>query len=139
MQSDRIREAVALVTSQDDRFVSPVPLPDDHVIDCVEGEIGLKLTEDYRYLVKNAGNIVLTKELLYFRSDIEGRCNIVPSVAGARRAGVPIEWLPICRDNDDYYCLLPDGSVELWSHDNMFEQRWPDLAEWVVDSFINGN
>ncbi|WP_408962382.1 SMI1/KNR4 family protein [Neorhizobium sp. BETTINA12A] len=116
-----------------------MPLRDDSVIQYVEGEIGLRLTEDYRYLVKNAGNIVLTKELLYLRADSDGRCNIVPSVAGARKAGVPIDWLPICRDNDDYYCYYRAGPSNIWSHDQMFEQRWADLSDWVIDSFINGN
>lgn len=139
MLSAKIREAVRLIEMQEDRFTSPIPLPDDTVIEYVEHEIGLKLTDDYRYLVKNAGNIVLTQELLYLRSDREGRCNIIPSIASAREAGVPIEWLPICRDNGDYYCLLPDGSVKLWSHNHMFEGRWAHLSDWVVDCFINGN
>jgi hypothetical protein len=139
MVSARIQEAVGLLKKHDDGFVSPILPPDDDVILHVEGEIGLKLPADYRYLVQNAGHICLRKELLYLRADGEGRCNIIPSIATARELGVPIEWLPICRDNGDYYCLLPDGSVELWSHDQMFEGRWSDLSDWVVDSFINGN
>ncbi len=139
MLSAEIREAVRLVETHDDRFVSPVPLPDDDVIRYVEDEIGLKLSADYRYLVQNAGNIVLSKELLYLRADREGRCNILPSVASARESGVPRDWLPICQDNGDYYCLLPDGSVQLWSHDQMFEGHWFDLSDWVLDCFINGN
>ncbi|WJH40207.1 SMI1/KNR4 family protein [Aliirhizobium terrae] len=139
MASAKIQEAVELLKKHDDGFVSPILPPDDDVIQYVEGAIGLKLPTDYRYLVQNAGHIVLSKELLYLRADGEGRCNIIPSIATARESGVPNDWLPICRDNGDYYCLLPDGSVELWSHDQMFEGRWSDLSDWVVDSFVNGN
>jgi hypothetical protein len=139
MISEKIRQAVRLMEAQTDRFTTLIPLPDDTTIQYVEHKIGLKLPEDYRYLVQNAGNIVLTKELLYLRADSEGRCNILPSIASARDSGLPTDWLPICRDNNDYYCLLPDGSVELWSHDQIFEGHWSDLSDWVVDSFINGN
>lgn len=139
MASVKIQEAVRLLKKHDDGLVSPILPPDDDVILYVEGEIGLKLSADYRYLVQNAGHISLSKELLYLRADGEGRSNIIPSIASARKSGVPTDWLPICRDNGDYYCLWPDGSVELWSHDQMFEGRWSDLSDWVVDSFINGN
>ena len=139
MATAKIREAVELIQASPDGFTSQIPLPDDSTIEYVEAESGLQLAPDYRYLVQNAGNIVLRKELLYLRTNREGRSNLLSAIFAARQSGVPSDWLPICRDNADYYCLLPDGTVRLWSHDNMFEGRWTDLSDWVVDSFIHGN
>ncbi len=139
MATAKIREAVDLARSHEDAFVTRVPLPSDEVIRYVEAESGFHLSADYRYFVQNAGNLVMSKELLYLTADREGRSNLLVVIAEARQAGVPADWLPICEDNSDYYCLLPDGSVQLWSHDGMFEGRWADLSDWVVDSFVRGN
>lgn len=139
MPSAKMEHAVALVLAHSDDFAARAPLPDDAVLDHVAHESGLPLPDDYRTLVQRAGNVSLTKELLQPRADREGRLNLLSAIAEARASGVPAEWLPICRDNGDYYCLLPDGSVHLWSHGAMFQGQWSDLSDWVVDSFLNGN
>lgn len=139
MATTKIQEAVKQIQATPDAFTSQLPLPDDETIEYVETEIGIQLPPDYRHLAQNAGNVVLSKELLYLRRDREGRCNLLSAIFDARKSGVPSNWLPICRDNADYYCLLPDGSVNLWSHDGMFEGRWDDLSDWIIDSFIQGN
>nr|WP_250810711.1 SMI1/KNR4 family protein [Neorhizobium tomejilense] len=139
MPTSKIEDVVQLLQAQADRYKTLIPLPDDDAIRYVEAKSGLVLPPDYKYLVQNAGNIALSKDLLYLRDDEIGRGNLLVAIHSARQAGVAADWLPICHDNGDYYCLLPDGSVQLWSHDGMFEGRWLDLADWVVDSFIGGN
>jgi hypothetical protein len=113
MATTKIREAVKQIQATPDAFTSQLPLPDDETIKYVETESGIQLSLDYKHLVQNAGNVVLSKELLYLRRDREGRCNLLSAIFDARESGVPSDWLPICRDNADYYCLLPDGSVHL--------------------------
>ncbi|MGI2032772.1 SMI1/KNR4 family protein [Rhizobium panacihumi] len=139
MVTAKIREAVELVRGHPEAITSQIPLPDESVIQYVEAESGIRLHQDYRYFVQSVGNIALAKELLYLRENREGRLNILRVIDEARQSGVPADWLPICRDNGDYYCLLPDGTVQLWTHDDMFEGRWPDLSEWVIDSFVHGD
>ncbi len=139
MPSTKIAQAVAMILQHDDALAAPIPLPDEATLDWIEAESGITLLPDYRYLAQKAGNIALSKELLQPRADCEGRLNLLAAITAARASGMPADWLPICRDNGDCYCLLPDGSVRLWSHDAMFEGHWTDLSDWVVDSFINGN
>ncbi len=139
MVTAKIRESVELVRSRSEAITSQIPLPGDGVIQYVESESGFRLHQDYRYFVQNAGNIVLTKELFYLCENHEGRLNLLRVIDEARQSGVPADWLPICQDNGDYYCLLPDGTVQLWSHDDMFEGRWADLSDWLLDCFIHGS
>lgn len=139
MPSAKMEQAIALLLAHGDACATRLPPPGDAVLNDIARESGLPLPDDYRTLVQRAGNISLTRELLQPRAGRGGRLNLLSAIAEARASGVPAEWLPICRDNGDYYCLLPDGSVRLWSHDAMFEGEWSDLPDWVVDSFINGN
>ena len=63
---------------------------------------------------------------------------LLSTVAGARKQGVPESWLPICEDNGNYYCLLEDGSVSYWSHDGPYDETWPSLANWIKYAWVEG-
>ena len=56
-----------------------------------------------------------------------------------RQVGVPVDWLPICEDNGDYYCFVPDGKIRFWDHNGASDEHWPDLATWVKEVWIDGN
>jgi hypothetical protein len=53
--------------------------------------------------------------------------------------GLPRDCLPICEDNDDYYCILPDGRLKFGSKDGPTGESWPSLAEWIREVWISGN
>ncbi len=63
---------------------------------------------------------------------------LLTTIQKARSAGLLDNWLPICEDNGDYYCIAPDGRVRFWSHDGPSDESWPDLATWVGEVWIQG-
>jgi hypothetical protein len=52
---------------------------------------------------------------------------------------LPRELLPICEDNGDYYCMNERGEVVYWSHAGSGDERWPDLATWIQQVWIEEN
>ena len=64
-----------------------------------------------------------------------GYRELVTVARAAWDAGVPLDLLPICADNGDYYCL--DGrAVRFWSHNGATDESWPSLASWIVEVWI---
>ena len=35
-----------------------------------------------------------------------------------------------------YYCIDRRGQVVYWDHDGATEERWPDLAAWIVEVWV---
>lgn len=116
-------------------------LPDDRLITQYEIATGFSFPDDYKVLLKRSSNaFVGTLDLL--RLDPErrrGPGELVTEVSLARGAGVPPDWLPICQDNGDYYCLHKDGSVRFWDHNGSTNEIWPSLAVWAAEVWVGGH
>ncbi|TKT79342.1 SMI1/KNR4 family protein [Aquamicrobium sp. LC103] len=138
MPSLEIIRAVDELLDRNDRLPPAVSLPSDVAIRHAESISGFTIGDDYSYFVQRAGNTIsLGRVLVDLAHERVGRRgSFVKVLQEARQAGVPEDWMPICSDNADYYCLLPDGTVELWSHDAMFEGKWASLAEWIMQDWI---
>ncbi|MDF7675790.1 SMI1/KNR4 family protein [Neisseriaceae bacterium ESL0693] len=120
--------------------VNNVPLPDNKLLDDYEKEIGFKFSEDYRKVLKNLSNIFYgTIDLLSVTKEKKYPSELATVLKEARQQGVPLDWLPICEDNGNYYCLLKDGSVKYWSHDGSVNESWSDLATWIKNVWIDDN
>lgn len=124
------------------RMTLPVAqyLPTDAVIDEYEKFIGSKFTQDYREFLKNASDSLYNgKAALRITEGRDHSRELASAIDDARSMGVPIDWLPFCEDNGDYYCILPDGTIRFWSPDGTSDESWPDLATWIKDVWIEGN
>ena len=120
---------------------SLIPLPDDALLDKYEKEIGFKFPPDYRELLKRENNVIFgTKEIFIVRDVSKKYPELSRGVEHAKAYGVPGDWLPICMDNSNFYCLTPAGDVKFWSHDAPFPpyESWPSLADWIKDVWIDG-
>ena len=65
--------------------------------------------------------------------------NIYHALEDAREYhDLPEEFLPICEDNGDYYCLTDWGEVVFWSHNRTANEKWKTVKEWR-DAMIRDN
>lgn len=116
------------------------PAPDDTLLSEYEKDVGFVFSDEYRFFLKNASNIFFgTKEPLIATREKKDRCELSTAIQEARQIGVPADWLPICEDNGDYYCIVPGGEIRFWSHDGATTESWQDLADWIKDVWISGN
>lgn len=112
-------------------------LPDDRLLDECEAKTGFRFSDDYRKFLKQASDVfvgVLSPLIVTENGDDPGELSI--ALSEAREMGLPNDWLPICEDNGNYYCLLDDGKVRFWSHDGATDESWPDLATWIKTVWI---
>ncbi|WP_081057791.1 SMI1/KNR4 family protein [Burkholderia vietnamiensis] len=114
------------------------PSPDDNVISEYEKEVGFSFSDEYRFFLKEASAIFFgVVEPLVLTRERNDRSELRSAVIAAREIGLPHDWLPICEDNGDYYCIIPDGKIRFWSPDGVATESWADLAEWVSKVWIS--
>ncbi|HAF44434.1 MAG TPA: SMI1/KNR4 family protein [Gallionellaceae bacterium] len=114
------------------------PPPDDSLIDYYQNDIGIFFSEDYKYFLKNASTILYGSiDPLIITADKSSRSELSAAIIEAQALGVPKDWLPICEDNSDYYCLTKENTVRFWTSNGMNSDVWPTLSAWIKDVWIN--
>lgn len=127
-----------IVLSGDER--NNLPLPDDALISEYEKAIGFTFSSDYKKVLKEISNIFYgTVELLTLTRDKKYYGELSTALKDAREQGLPHEWLPICEDNGSYYCIDSDGVIRFWTLDGYSDDKWPNLASWINEVWIEGN
>ncbi len=121
-----------------------VPLPPrlptkDEVADA-ESQLGVKFHEDYRQFLLEASDVMYgTLEPARVTPD-SGYLDLVETVRTAwNEDSVPRNLLPICYDNADYFCLSEAGEVLYWDHNGTTDEKWPSLAAWIKQVWIEGD
>jgi hypothetical protein len=114
----------------------PLRLPTIAQVAAAEQRLGLPFPDDYRRFLLEASDVVLGALEPATICDPSSHTHLPDVVATARGVGVPDDWLPICEDNADFYCLDSRATVRFWSHDGATRESWPNLATWLHDVWI---
>lgn len=135
-----LEEVIEQINQVDDPAGRKQPLPDDALIEKYEQATGLFFSKDYKKFLKTISNAFVGFMSPFTLNEAlsEGRSDLISGIIRARRVGVPKDWLPICEDNGDYYCLAPDGSVRFWDHNGSSDEAWPNLATWAKLVWLEG-
>ena len=130
-----IKQAIAELRSLNEPVPKPPRLPSEDEIRATEKQLGIEFPADYHhYLLKASDVTYSTKEPCVITWG-PGFRDLVTTAKEAWELGVPRNWLPICEDNGDYYCLDGD-TVRYWSHNGTTDEHWPDLGTWIIEVWI---
>lgn len=137
---ESIQDIIDEVNRLDDPSRRPLPLPNDTLIAKYESVIGFSFGDEYKLFLKNVSNaFVGYLSPLTLNEEMGGVYGELRStIEQARGAGVPLDWLPICEDNGNYYCIAPDGRVHFWDHDGISAEMWPSLSVWAKEVWLGG-
>lgn len=119
----------------------PVPkprrLPTPEEIENAERKLGVRFHPDYHKYLLQASDVVygiLEPATVVPKS---GHTYLADVAQDAwEQMDVPRELIPICEDNGDYYCMNAEGEVVFWSHNGVTNERWPNLATWIQQVWI---
>jgi hypothetical protein len=131
------------VISQVRKLNQPVPvpprLPSVDEVESAESQLGIKFHEDYRQFLLEASDVVYgTLEPARVTPD-SGHLDLVRMVRAAwNEDGVQRHLLPICHDNANYFCVSETGEVLNWDHNGPTDEKWPSLAAWIKQVWIEG-
>ena len=116
------------------------PSPTDSLIESYQNDLGISFSDEYKLFLKFASTVFYgTKDPLVITPDKSSRSELCHAITEGRSLGLPDDWLPICEDNGDYYCIVPSGAVRYWTSNGSSDEYWTSLAEWIEDVWIGGN
>jgi hypothetical protein len=115
---------------------NPLRLPTPEEVAQAEQVLGLKFHPDFRKYLLEASDVVYgTLEPVTIT--VEDEYTDLHKVArDAWESGVSRSLLPVCEDNADFYCINERGEIVYWSHDGPTDEKWPDLATWIQEVWI---
>jgi hypothetical protein len=130
---DSIRE----LRSRNEPVPRPLRLPTVAEVDEFETRLGVRFPTDYRRYLLEASDVIFgTKEpITITRPDAHTDLFKVAQSAW-QGYGVPRDLLPLCEDNADFYCMNSANEVVFWSHNGLSAEKWPSLAHWIEDVWL---
>lgn len=130
-------QAIHELRELNERVPKPMRLPTTYEVARVEQQLGVTFHADYRKYLLEASDVVYgTKEPCTVTPD-GGHTDLVNVAQTAwDQMGVPGHLLPICEDNGDYYCINEAGQILFWSHNGATDEKWPSLAAWIKQVWI---
>ncbi len=117
----------------------PLPRVTPEDVARVEHELRIKLPANLVELQLGAGDVVVGTYEPVTLTPGSGHTYMVNVAKDAWSSGVPEDYLPICENNGDYFCLTPTGVVTFWAHDGISSESWPSLEDWVRDVWLGGH
>ena len=116
----------------------PLRLPTQIEVEAAERRLKMKFPPEYRQYLLEASDVVYgTLEPAVVIQDA-GYLELSELAESAwSDMELPRDLLPICEDNGNYYCLNKSGEVCFWSHDGDTDEKWPNLATWIKEVWID--
>ena len=134
----RLADVIAELRRLNQPVPEPLRLPTQVEVEAAERRLKRKFPPDYRKYLLEASDVVYgTLEPAVVIQDA-GYLELSELAESAwSEMEVPRDLLPICEDNGDYYCLNETGEVCFWSHNGATGDKWPDLATWIKEVWID--
>ncbi len=134
----KIAEVIAELRELNQQVQAPLRLPSEDEVTAAERLLNTKFSEDYRRYLLEASDVVFGALEPAVVVPDAGYLYLVELAESAwTEMELSRDLLPICEDNGDYYCLKNNGEVCFWSHNGTADEKWPDLATWIKEVWIN--
>jgi hypothetical protein len=138
--SPTLAEAIRQLRELNEPVPKPMRLPSAAAVAAAERALGVTFHPDYRKFLLEASDVVVGALEPATIGRKRAHTDLVPMAHDAwTLMELPRELLPICEDNGDYYCMNERGEVVYWSHDSTNDERWPNLATWIQEVWIEEN
>ncbi|MCE9607567.1 MAG: SMI1/KNR4 family protein [Planctomycetia bacterium] len=118
----------------------PMRLPTASEVDDVERRLAVKFPSDFRRYLLEASDVVCGPLEPVTITCPDSHTDLFSVIDDAWESyGVPRSLLPICENNADFYCINPANEVVFWSHNGWSSEKWPSLAHWIRDVWLDSN
>ena len=109
-----------------------VNIPTDIEIAEAQEKLGFTFPPEYVAFIKSGYDLgdapLEALEIL----DPPSYADIYEALVSARKFyDLPVELMPICEDNSDYYCINNNGEVVFWSHNGTTNEKWANVTVWA--------
>ncbi len=134
-----LSEVITELRELNEPVSKPFRLPSEAEVSAAEKRLNVRFHEDYRRFLLEASDVVCGALEPAVVVPDSGCLHLIEVAEYAwDEMDVPLNLLPICEDNGDYYCLNKNGEVEFWSGNGASDEKWENLATWIKEVWIDG-
>ncbi|MEI4551493.1 SMI1/KNR4 family protein [Pseudoalteromonas spongiae] len=109
-----------------------VKIPTDIEIAEAQEKLGFTFPPEYVAFIKSGYDLGDAPLEALEIVDPPSYADIYEALVSARRFyDLPVELMPICEDNSDYYCINNNGEVVFWSHNGTTNEKWANVTAWA--------
>ena len=106
-------------------------IPTDIEIANAQVKLGFTFPAEYIAFIKSGYDLGDSSLEALEIVDPPSYADIYEALADARKFyELPVDLMPICEDNSDYYCINSNGEVVFWSHNGTTDEKWENVTEW---------
>lgn len=131
-----MEEILELLRDSQQHVPVPLELPDEDDLVVIEEELLLPIPRDMRTYLLEASDVVYGSLEPVTVADSHSHTHLPEVAALAWSLGVPRYLLPLCEDNGGYYCVDPEGEVQLWRDGDLTGDTWDSIWYWVRDVWL---
>jgi hypothetical protein len=132
-----LTDAFALLRARNEPVPRPLRLPTVSEVDDAERRLGVPFPSDYRRYLLECSDVVYGTIESVTLTRPDSHTDLFKVVDSAWKSyGVPRELLPICETNADFYCMNSRGEILFWSHNGWSTEKWPSLADWIEQVWL---
>jgi hypothetical protein len=137
MREPTLDQVLRRLRSLNEPVPKPMRLPTAAEVEAIERRLGVRFHPDYARYLLQASDIVFGAKEPATIMDPDSHTDLAKVCKAAWEGyGVPRDLIPICEDNADLYCMNAAGEVLFWSHDDASHEKWPNLATWINEVWI---
>jgi hypothetical protein len=133
-----LSRAISKLRELNEEVPKPPRLPTPDEVADAERRLLVKFHPDFRQYLLEASDVVYGTSEPVTITDPDSHTHLDAAAKEAWEMGVPRDLLPICEDNGDYFCMNQRGQVVYWSHNGTTDEKWPDLANWIANVWLEG-
>lgn len=120
--------------SLDTAFPLELPTMDD-IIEAHEVML-ISVPVDFRDYLLHSSNVIYGRLEPVTVADPNSHTYLPEVAAEAWGKGMPREYIPLCVDGDNVYCVAEDGEVFLWEGEDECEPVAEDVWQWARDVWL---
>jgi hypothetical protein len=114
----------------------PLELPDEDQLVEIEEELLISLPPEFREFLLTVSDVVYGKLEPVTVTDPQSHTYLPEVAATAWSEGLPRDLIPLCEDNDGYYCVSQEGEVMHWSDGEVDDDTWDSVWIWARDVWL---
>ena len=133
-----IDEAFRKLRNRNQVVPRPPRLPTVSEVDSVEERLRIRLPPDFRRYLLEVSDVVCGALEPVTITIPDSHTDLFSVVESAWESdGVPRDLIPICETNGDFFCMDSTGQIVFWSHNGQNSERWPNLAAWIGEVWLD--
>ncbi len=114
----------------------PLELPTFEQLVEIEEQILIPLPKSLKTYLLEASDVVFGRFEPVTAADPHTHTYLPEVTSYAWSVGMPREYIAICQQGDDFYCIDQSGQILFWKNGRISSKNWETLWHWIDEVWL---